>query len=195
MQIYSYLYTWKIDYGSTPIHTYGSFLLVNLKCYRQANLDLLVIVSLNIIRLAICHRTVSIITHCPMHIFNSFIFFAGNFVGPLTWAKQYPIANGIHQSPININTKKTRLDFSLPDLKITYDPTKCATLTNSGRSFACSSQEQQTSKNYITGFTLKMNSCSWKTVRSFLTKYFIKTFRLDSAKYFFLSYSTSYLIQ
>ena len=70
-----------------------------------------------------------------------------NFQGPRAWGEKYPVAFlGRKQSPIDIDTRTTRIDLNLPDLRINYDATKCVTLTNSGRSFAVSARESGTSK-------------------------------------------------
>ncbi|XP_072013313.1 carbonic anhydrase 2-like [Amphiura filiformis] len=88
-----------------------------------------------------------------------------NFTGPLDWGKKYPYAlYGKKQSPIDIDTSTTRIDLNLPNLLLSYDPSKCVTITNNGHSFAVSAQESGTN---LTGGPLRHNyrlaqfHCHW----------------------------------
>ncbi|XP_030071997.1 carbonic anhydrase 1 [Microcaecilia unicolor] len=55
--------------------------------------------------------------------------------GPDLWSKQFPLANGNHQSPIDIKTKEAKYDSSLKPLSISYDPTTAKTISNTGHYF------------------------------------------------------------
>ncbi|XP_025931593.1 carbonic anhydrase 1 [Apteryx rowi] len=55
--------------------------------------------------------------------------------GPDHWHKLYPIANGDHQSPIDIKTKEVKKDASLGHLQITWKPSTCKEIVNVGHSF------------------------------------------------------------
>ncbi|KAM4706221.1 carbonic anhydrase 13-like [Rhinophrynus dorsalis] len=56
--------------------------------------------------------------------------------GPELWHEWFPIANGDHQSPINIITKDALYDPSLKPLQADYDPHSAKVIINSGHSFS-----------------------------------------------------------
>uniref|UniRef100_A0A8C4JF43 Carbonic anhydrase 1 n=1 Tax=Dromaius novaehollandiae TaxID=8790 RepID=A0A8C4JF43_DRONO len=53
---------------------------------------------------------------------------------PDHWHKLYSIANGDHQSPIDIKTKEVKKDASLGHLRITWKPSTCKEIVNVGHS-------------------------------------------------------------
>nr|XP_048697073.1 carbonic anhydrase 2-like isoform X3 [Caretta caretta] len=55
--------------------------------------------------------------------------------GPAHWHENFPIANGEHQSPININTQSAQYDASLKPLHVHYDPSTAKNIVNNGHSF------------------------------------------------------------
>ncbi|XP_039383176.1 carbonic anhydrase 2-like isoform X1 [Mauremys reevesii] len=55
--------------------------------------------------------------------------------GPAHWHENFPIANGEHQSPIDINTESAQYDFSLKPLHFSYDPSTAKNIVNNGHSF------------------------------------------------------------
>ncbi|MEJ1288370.1 carbonic anhydrase 13 [Cricetulus griseus] len=59
----------------------------------------------------------------------------GEHNGPIHWNEFFPIADGDHQSPIEIKTKEVKYDSSLRPLSIKYDPTSAKIISNSGHSF------------------------------------------------------------
>ena len=66
----------------------------------------------------------------------SHIFLFGNvLVGPDKWGKDFPVANGPRQSPINILPKEAQYDSSLRALKLNYDPLNAKGILNNGHSF------------------------------------------------------------
>ncbi|XP_006020660.1 carbonic anhydrase 2 isoform X1 [Alligator sinensis] len=55
--------------------------------------------------------------------------------GPAHWCKEFPVANGERQSPIDINTRSAKYDPSLKPLSISYDPSTTRSIVNNGHSF------------------------------------------------------------
>ncbi|XP_035036712.1 carbonic anhydrase isoform X2 [Hippoglossus stenolepis] len=55
--------------------------------------------------------------------------------GPDKWGKDFPVANGPRQSPINIVPKEAQYDSSLRALKLNYDPLNAKGILNNGHSF------------------------------------------------------------
>uniref|UniRef100_A0A8C7HT27 carbonic anhydrase n=1 Tax=Oncorhynchus kisutch TaxID=8019 RepID=A0A8C7HT27_ONCKI len=55
--------------------------------------------------------------------------------GPVNWCKDFPIANGPRQSPINIISGQASYDSALKPLKLNYDPSNSTDILNSGHSF------------------------------------------------------------
>ncbi|CAH2285515.1 carbonic anhydrase 2 [Pelobates cultripes] len=55
--------------------------------------------------------------------------------GPDTWHHSFPIAEGDHQSPIDINTSQAKYDASLKPLSIHYDPSTAKVILNNGHAF------------------------------------------------------------
>ncbi|KAM6102469.1 carbonic anhydrase 3-like isoform 1-T1 [Theristicus caerulescens] len=53
--------------------------------------------------------------------------------GPDQWHKNYPIAKGRHQSPIEINNKEVHYDRSLLPWFASYDPGAAKTILNNGK--------------------------------------------------------------
>lgn len=62
-------------------------------------------------------------------------FYVYPFVGPAHWYKEFPVANGERQSPIDINTRSAKYDPSLKPLSISYDPSTTRSIVNNGHSF------------------------------------------------------------
>ena len=58
-------------------------------------------------------------------------------LGPETWHNDYPLANGSHQSPVDIESDKQTFEQELMDrpLSITYASCSQAILSNTGSSF------------------------------------------------------------
>ncbi|XP_063307349.1 carbonic anhydrase 2-like [Pelobates fuscus] len=55
--------------------------------------------------------------------------------GPDTWHHSFPIAQGDHQSPIDINTSQAKYDASLKPVSIHYDPSTAKVILNNGHAF------------------------------------------------------------
>ncbi|XDV47794.1 hypothetical protein PO909_017350, partial [Leuciscus waleckii] len=55
--------------------------------------------------------------------------------GPQKWCKDFPIANGPRQSPIDIQTKGASYDDKLKPLNLKYDPSTSLDILNNGHSF------------------------------------------------------------
>ncbi|XP_069381262.1 carbonic anhydrase [Paralichthys olivaceus] len=55
--------------------------------------------------------------------------------GPDKWGKDFPVANGPRQSPINIVSGEARYDSSLKPLRLKYDPLNTNGILNNGHSF------------------------------------------------------------
>ncbi|XP_024247352.1 carbonic anhydrase [Oncorhynchus tshawytscha] len=55
--------------------------------------------------------------------------------GPVNWCKDFPIANGHRQSPINIISGQASYDSALKPLKLNYDPSNSTDILNNGHSF------------------------------------------------------------
>lgn len=55
--------------------------------------------------------------------------------GPDQWNKLFPLADGNHQSPINIKTKEAKHDSTLKPLSISYDPSTAKVISNTGHDF------------------------------------------------------------
>ncbi|XP_050797273.1 carbonic anhydrase 1 isoform X2 [Gopherus flavomarginatus] len=70
--------------------------------------------------------------------------------GPDQWHKLYPIANGNHQSPINIKTKEVKKDPSLGHLKITWNSSTCKEIVNVGHSFHVNFEDKD-NRSVVTG--------------------------------------------
>ncbi|XP_061077120.1 carbonic anhydrase 7-like isoform X2 [Conger conger] len=56
--------------------------------------------------------------------------------GPSSWHKGYPIAQGNHQSPVNIITAETMYDSSLSPLIVSYENYSSISISNNGCSVA-----------------------------------------------------------
>ncbi|KAJ3594941.1 hypothetical protein NHX12_004246 [Muraenolepis orangiensis] len=55
--------------------------------------------------------------------------------GPETWRKEFSIADGPRQSPINIEPGEAQYDASLRPLKLKYDPSNSIDILNNGHTF------------------------------------------------------------
>ncbi|XP_035644028.1 carbonic anhydrase-like isoform X2 [Oncorhynchus keta] len=55
--------------------------------------------------------------------------------GPVNWCKDFPIANGPRQSPINIISGQASYDSALNPLKLHYDPSNSTDILNNGHFF------------------------------------------------------------
>ncbi|XP_034561956.1 carbonic anhydrase 2 [Notolabrus celidotus] len=55
--------------------------------------------------------------------------------GPDKWADNFPIANGVRQSPIDIVPGAASYDAGLKPLNLKYDPSNCLEILNNGHSF------------------------------------------------------------
>lgn len=55
--------------------------------------------------------------------------------GPDKWAKDFPLADGPRQSPINIVPAEAQYDPSLKGLKLKYDQSNAKGILNNGHSF------------------------------------------------------------
>ncbi|XP_033107726.1 carbonic anhydrase-like [Anneissia japonica] len=73
--------------------------------------------------------------------------------GPDTWHKEFPIANGKRQSPIDINTAQVQYDSSLGNLKLHYDPKSVKNVSNNGHTFTVAFN--QSDLNDLSGGPLK----------------------------------------
>ncbi|NWT43278.1 CAH1 anhydrase, partial [Chroicocephalus maculipennis] len=71
-------------------------------------------------------------------------------LGPDNWHKLYPIANGDHQSPIDIQTKEVKKDASLGLLRITWKPSTCKEIVNVGHSFHVNFEDKD-NQSVLTG--------------------------------------------
>ncbi|XP_032629160.1 carbonic anhydrase 1-like isoform X2 [Chelonoidis abingdonii] len=76
--------------------------------------------------------------------------------GPDQWHKLYPIANGNHQSPINIKTKEVKKDPSLGHLKITWNLSTSKEIVNVGHSFHVNFEDKD-NRSVVTGGPLTGN--------------------------------------
>lgn len=56
-------------------------------------------------------------------------------LGPENWHKEFPIANGDRQSPVDIDTGTAQHDPSLQPLLICYDKVASKSIVNNGHSF------------------------------------------------------------
>uniref|UniRef100_A0A8C8DS55 Alpha-carbonic anhydrase domain-containing protein n=1 Tax=Oryzias sinensis TaxID=183150 RepID=A0A8C8DS55_9TELE len=56
------------------------------------------------------------------------------FLGPDKWGKNFPIADGVRQSPIDIVTAAASYDGGLKPLCLKYDPSTCLEILNNGHS-------------------------------------------------------------
>lgn len=69
---------------------------------------------------------------------NQILLFPMNheyFTGPAQWVKDFPIADGPRQSPINIMPMEAQYDPSLKALKLNYDQSNAKGILNNGHSF------------------------------------------------------------
>lgn len=59
------------------------------------------------------------------------------YLGPSNWNQKYPAADGIHQSPVNIQTNIACYDDKLLDmpLSINYSNNCCDEIVNNGHTF------------------------------------------------------------
>ena len=55
--------------------------------------------------------------------------------GPEHWYKDFPIANGERQSPVDIDTKTAQYDSALQPLSVCYDQATSKKILNNGHSF------------------------------------------------------------
>ncbi|XP_029313465.1 carbonic anhydrase 1 [Cottoperca gobio] len=55
--------------------------------------------------------------------------------GPDKWCTDFPIADGVRQSPIDILPGASSYDKALKPLKLKYDPSNCLEILNNGHSF------------------------------------------------------------
>ncbi|XP_043921923.1 carbonic anhydrase-like [Protopterus annectens] len=55
--------------------------------------------------------------------------------GPAQWHHEFPVANGVRQSPIDIHTAESKHDSSLHKLSVSYDPSDARAISNNGHSF------------------------------------------------------------
>ncbi|XP_074841811.1 carbonic anhydrase 1 [Carettochelys insculpta] len=76
--------------------------------------------------------------------------------GPDQWHKLYPIANGTHQSPIDIKTDKVKKDPSLGHLQITWNLNTCKEMVNIGHSFHVNFEDKD-NQSGVTGGPLTGN--------------------------------------
>lgn len=66
------------------------------------------------------------------------------FLGPATWCKDFPVANGTRQSPIDIVTTKCQYDSNVQGanpLTTNYTPENELHLVNNGHSVLCQIKE------------------------------------------------------
>uniref|UniRef100_A0A4W4GSM2 Alpha-carbonic anhydrase domain-containing protein n=1 Tax=Electrophorus electricus TaxID=8005 RepID=A0A4W4GSM2_ELEEL len=54
--------------------------------------------------------------------------------GPSSWYKDYPIAEGARQSPINIAPEEAVYDHGLPPISLHYDNCTSTNISNNGHS-------------------------------------------------------------
>lgn len=73
--------------------------------------------------------------------------------GPSHWHESFPIAEGDHQSPIDICSKEAKYDHSLEPLRINYNPTTTQTILNNGHSFNVEFEDSQ-DKSVVSGGAL-----------------------------------------
>uniref|UniRef100_A0A2K6CV21 Carbonic anhydrase 2 n=1 Tax=Macaca nemestrina TaxID=9545 RepID=A0A2K6CV21_MACNE len=59
----------------------------------------------------------------------------GKHNGPEHWHKDFPIAKGQRQSPVDINTHTAKYDPSLKPLSVSYDQATSLRILNNGHSF------------------------------------------------------------
>lgn len=65
----------------------------------------------------------------------SFLHFSLSVLGPAFWHKNFPVANGERQSPIDIQHKSSKFDPALKSLSIIYDASAARKIVNNGHSF------------------------------------------------------------
>ncbi|XP_071058501.1 carbonic anhydrase-like isoform X4 [Pseudochaenichthys georgianus] len=70
--------------------------------------------------------------------------------GPEKWGKDFPVANGQRQSPINIVPKEAQYDSTLKSLKLKYDPSNTKSILNNGHSFQVD-YEDDANSSILTG--------------------------------------------
>jgi len=71
------------------------------------------------------------------------------FPGPSTWCKDFPIANGKQQSPIDIVTTKCQYDCDVQGanpLTTSYTPEDAVNLVNNGHSVMCQIKQKSGKK-------------------------------------------------
>lgn len=62
-------------------------------------------------------------------------YFLFKITGPDKWAKDFPVADGPRQSPINIVPTEAQYDPSLKGLKLKYNQSNAKGILNNGHSF------------------------------------------------------------
>jgi len=87
-------------------------------------------------------------------------------LGPATWQRVAPAAEGLHQSPIDIKASDVIYDAQLNKcpLSIHYDPASCKTLVNNGHSLQVVVDAQDTCKLHLYSllklFIITVSCCS-----------------------------------
>lgn len=76
-------------------------------------------------------------------------------LGPENWHKDFPIAKGERQSPIDIDSKAANYDPSLKPLHISYQQAASRRIINNGHSFNVEFDDSQNKA----GQNLKYNLC------------------------------------
>lgn len=81
------------------------------------------------------------------------------FAGPAQWAKDFPIADGPRQSPINIMPMEAQYDPSLKALKLNYDRSNAKGILNNGHSFQMDFVDDTDSSSKGHKWCLYMSDC------------------------------------
>ena len=68
------------------------------------------------------------------------------FAGVSKWCKIYPVANGVRQSPVDIEPGKAKSDGNLKPITIEYDVNCCKSVVNTGNSWKVDVDDKLASK-------------------------------------------------
>jgi len=85
------------------------------------------------------------------------------FAGPFTWAKNYPTAAGIRQSPVDIDTAMATSDSSLESkpLRWKYVPQNTRTIVNSGHGWRVDVDSEGSGKDFVRFLYLLRAGAGW----------------------------------
>lgn len=95
------------------------------------------------------------------------------FTGPDQWAKDFPIADGPRQSPINIVPMEAPYDPSLKALKLNYDQSNAKGILNNGHSFQMDFVDDTDSSSKGHKWHYYMSDCRILAISQNQNKWFI----------------------